>query len=56
MSITILRPEVQTVSIIPNPVNFNSPVIIRVVVEDISIILEPEFVFSGEIYSGEDFI
>lgn len=52
--IIVYVPEFKAASIAPNPVIFNSAITVTITVEDIAVVLSPEWFFSGEIYSGED--
>lgn len=53
MSYTLLIPQVDAVSIAPNPVNANTSYIIAIVVSEIEQILEPILIYSGTFYAGE---
>jgi hypothetical protein len=53
MSYTLLVPQVDTVSIVPNPVNANTSCLIAIVVSEIEQILEPMLIYSGTFYAGE---
>lgn len=50
---TTTRPIFQSASILPNPANINTSILISVNVTDEVIILSPEVWQNGEIYSGE---
>lgn len=56
MSYTLLVPQVDTVSITPNPVNANTSFLIAISVSEIEQILEPILIYSGTFYSGEEVI
>ena len=56
MSYTLLIPQVDTVSIAPNPVNANTSYLIAIAVSEIEQILEPILIYSGTFYSGEEVI
>ena len=51
---TLLKPQIDTIMITPNPVNQNTPYFIQISVTEIEIILEPIIVYSGTFYCGED--
>lgn len=50
---TVLVPVITGASFSVNPVNMNGSTVLSVVVTESAIILEPEIMYSGEIYSGE---
>ena len=50
---SILIPEIMVASFSANPVYMNSKTVLSVEVTEKTIILEPELLYSGEIYSGE---
>lgn len=53
MSYTLLVPQVDTVTIVPNPVNANTSFFIAISVSEIEQILEPILIYSGTFYAGE---
>lgn len=53
MSYTLVVPQVDTVSIVPNPVNANTSFLIAIAVSEIEQILEPILIYSGTFYAGE---
>lgn len=53
MSYTLLVPQVDTVSIAPNPVNANTSYLLSILVTEIEQILEPILIYSGTFYAGE---
>lgn len=56
MSYTLLIPQIDSVSITPNPVNQNTAFLIAVAVSEIEQILEPIIMYSGTFYSGEEVV
>lgn len=54
MSYTILKPVVNEVSIVPNPVNQNTAFVIAIVVSETEVELEPITLYAGTFYCGED--
>ena len=56
MSYTLLVPQIDSVSIGPNPVNANTSYLIAITVSEIEQILEPIIIYSGTFYSGEEVI
>lgn len=53
MSYIAQIPKITSASIDPNPVSINGDAILSVVVIEETVILYPEVITSGEIYSGE---
>jgi hypothetical protein len=53
MSYTLLVPQIDAVSITPNPVNQNAAFLIAITVSEIEQILEPILIYSGTFYAGE---
>lgn len=53
MSYTLLVPQVDTVAIVPNPVDANTSFFIAISVSEIEQILEPILIYSGTFYAGE---
>ncbi len=53
MSYTLFVPQIDAVSIIPNPVNANTSYLIAITVSEIELILESITIYSGTFYSGE---
>lgn len=53
MSYTVQIPDIINVEIQPNPVNINTNFILSVEASEKSIIIEPYFYFSDDIYAGE---
>lgn len=53
MSYTLLVPQVDNVSIVPNPVNANTSFLIAISVSEVEEILEPILIYSGTFYAGE---
>lgn len=56
MSYTLLVPQIDVVSIVPNPVNANTSFLLAIAVSEIEQILEPILIYSGTFYSGEEVI
>lgn len=54
MSYIILVPEVQAVSLAPNPVNANTAYLIAVLVTEIQKVLEPTILYCGTFSCGEE--
>lgn len=50
---SILIPEITSAAFSLNPADMNSKTVLSVTVIEKAVILEPEFFYSGEIYSGE---
>ena len=53
MSYSVQIPSVDSATISPNPVEFNTKFLISVSVSEETIILEPQYYYSNEVYSGE---
>lgn len=53
MEYTVLVPVISSASFSVNPVGINTATKISVVVTEKTIVLEPEKIYSGEVYSGE---
>ena len=53
MSYTLLVPQIDAVSITPNPVNQNAAFLIAITVSEIEQILEPILIYSVTFYAGE---
>ncbi len=53
MSYQIQVPRIDSASISPNPVGFNTKFLLSVLVSEETIILEPYYYYSGDIYAGE---
>ena len=53
MSYTAQIPRVDSATITPNPVDFNTQFMISVSVIEETVTLEPYYYYSGEIYAGE---
>lgn len=56
MSYTLLVPQINSVSIVPNPVSANTSFLIAITVSEIEQILEPILIYTGTFYSGEEVI
>lgn len=56
MSYILLVPQVDTVSITPNPVNANTSYLIAIAVSETEQILEPILIYSGTFSAGEEVI
>ena len=56
MSYTLLVPQIDTVTITPNPVNQNTAFLLAISVSETEEILEPILIYSGTFYSGEEVI
>lgn len=56
MSYTLLVPQIDAVTITPNPVNQNTAFVLAISVSEIEEILEPILIYSGTFYSGEEVI
>lgn len=54
MAYEVLMPKVTAVSFSVNPVNAKAQTVISVKVVEVTVYLEPELRYSGEIYAGED--
>lgn len=52
--IKILKPNIDSVVINPNPVNHNASFLIQVSVSEIEIVLEPTVIYCGTFYCGEN--
>ena len=52
-SYTILMPNIDEISLTPNPVTQNSNIMISIGVSEITVELTPEIKYAGEFYSGE---
>lgn len=50
---SILIPEITATAFSVNPVDINSKTVLSVTVIEKTVILEPDFCYCGEIYSGE---
>lgn len=50
----LLKPQVQTVTISPNPVNANATYSVGVTVIEIEVVLEPIIKYCGTFYCGEE--
>lgn len=50
---SILMPNIDDISLIPNPVAQNSEFQISITVSEITVELTPEIRYSGEFYAGE---
>ena len=50
---SILIPEITAAAFSVNPADMNSKTVLSVTVIEKMVILEPDFFYSGEIYSGE---
>ncbi len=50
---TVKIPEILSAEFSINPITINGKTVIQVIVTEKTVILEPEKIFSGEIYSGE---
>lgn len=53
MSYQIQIPRVDSASITPNPVSFNTKFLLSVSVSEETVTLEPYFYYSGDLYAGE---
>ena len=53
MRYQIQVPRIDSASIYPSPVNFNTKFLLSVTVSEETITLEPYFYYSGDLYSGE---
>lgn len=53
MSYTLLIPQIDSVTMTPNPVNANTSYLIAIAVSEIEQILEPILIYSGTFYAGE---
>ncbi len=49
----LLKPDIQSVAITPNPVSANTSFLMSVKVTEIEIILEPIIIYCGTFYCGE---
>ena len=49
----IYRPEIRSAVLTPNPAGINTSVRVSVSAEDVRVVLEPVWFYSGELYSGE---
>lgn len=50
---SIQIPKIETSSITPNPANINTPILVSVQVIEETLVLQPVWFYSGQIYSGE---
>lgn len=55
MSTSVLVPNVDNITITPNPVSINTSFLISVKVSEITKVLEPESVYCGTLYCGQEF-
>ena len=53
MRYQIQVPRIDAAVITPNPVDFNTQFLISVTVSEVTVTLEPQYFYSGEIYAGE---
>lgn len=53
MSYQVQIPRIDSVSITPNPVDFNTKFLLSVAVSEETITLEPYYYYSGDLYAGE---
>lgn len=53
MSYQVQVPRIDSVSITPNPVDFNAKFLLSVSVSEETITLEPYYYYSGDLYAGE---
>lgn len=53
MSYQVQVPRIDSATISPNPVDFNTKFILSVIVSEETVTLEPYYYYSGDIYSGE---
>lgn len=53
MYYTAQIPDITAAVIDPNPAAINAPVMLRVTVTERTVILEPYYYYSGDIFSGE---
>lgn len=54
MTYTLLKPQIDTAAITPNPVDQNKPYLIQITVTEIEVILEPAIIYCGAFYCGEE--
>lgn len=50
---SVLVPNISTATLSPNPVAINGKVILMIKVTEEIVVLEPDKIYSGEIFSGE---
>lgn len=53
MSYQVQIPRVDSATISPNPVDFNTKFLLSVSVSEETITLEPYYYYSGDLYAGE---
>lgn len=53
MNYQIQVPVIEVSNITPNPVDFNESFLLSVSVSEKTVILEPYYYYSGELYAGE---
>lgn len=54
MTYKLLKPQIDTATLTPNPVEQNKSFLIEVSVSEIEIVLEPTVIYCGTFYCGED--
>jgi hypothetical protein len=54
LSISILKPSIDSVTITPNPVTINTSYLIAISVSEVEVILESILIYCGAFYCGED--
>lgn len=50
---TVLVPSVTSAKFSTNPITISSKTVLEVFVSEVSVVLEAEKIYSGEVYSGE---
>lgn len=50
---TILKPNIDSVTIAPNPVNINTAFLIQIGVSEIEVTIDPIVIYCGSFYCGE---
>lgn len=51
---TILKPNIDSIIINPNPVSINTSYVISISVSEIQVTIEPIVIYCGTFYCGED--
>jgi hypothetical protein len=54
LPVSILKPQINSVTITPNPVNANTAFFIAISVSEVEVVLEPILIYSGTFACGED--
>jgi hypothetical protein len=54
LSVSILKPQINSVTITSNPVNANTTFFIAISASEVEVILEPVLIYCGTFICGED--